>query len=448
MPESCVQYDLVIRGGTVVSSSGWTVADVGIRAGRIETVGDLAGAIAETELDAHSLHVLPGVIDSHVHLREPGNEHKEDLESGTRAAVLGGVCTVFDMPNTNPPTVDAAALADKVSRAAGRTWVNTGFYVGASPDNLDALGELELLPGAAGVKLFMGSSTGSLLVPDDEGVRAVLTHGRRTVAVHAEDEYRLRERMAAYPGTRVHEHPTIRDAECAHLATQRLIGLCADTRRPVHVLHVSTADEIPLLSGAKRREVPLTAEVCPQHLWFEAPDCYDRLGTRAQQNPPIRDGKHRAALRAALAAGVFDTFGSDHAPHLLKEKAKPYPQSPSGMPGVQTLVPACLTLVAQGLLTLEMYVRMACERPAKIFGARSKGSVAPGYDADLTVVDLNARRTVERSWVASRCAWSPYEVIELQGWPVATVVGGRLAMLEGELQGAPIGRCVSFEVNP
>lgn len=444
MPESYVQYDLVIHGGTIVSSLGRSIADVGIVGGRIARVGDLGDAKTASRLDAHGLHVLPGVIDSHVHMREPGNEHKEDLESGTRAAVLGGVCTVFEMPNTNPPTVDAAALADKVSRSQGRTWANTAFYIGATPDNLEELGALEQLPGCSGVKLFMSSSTGSLLVPSDEGVRILLRHGKRVVVVHSEDEFRLRERMAAHPSTDVADHPMIRDAECARLATERLLRLCDSANRPVHILHTSTADELPLLTDAKRRGIPVTAEVCPQHLWFAAPDCYETLGTRAQQNPPIRAAEHRKALRQALADGLFDTFGSDHAPHLPTEKAQPYPSSPSGMPGVQTLVPVCLTFVSQGLLTLERYVSMACERPAQLFGVRGKGFIAEGFDADITLVDLEAVRTVEGSWLASKCGWSPYEGVELQGWPIATVVGGSLAMRDGEVLGKPNGSTVQF----
>ena len=439
-----MRFDLLVRGATLVSGAGRSSGDLGVVGGRIEAVGELTHATAETVLEAGGLVVLPGVIDSHVHLREPGSEHKEDLESGTRAAVLGGVTAVFEMPNTHPATTNAEALADKLRRAKGRTWCHHAFYVGATPDNAVELAALPHVDGLAGVKIFMGSSTGDLLVPDDEGLLRVLHAGTLPVAVHSEDEYRLRERMEMLAPTNVALHPLIRDAECARRGTERLLTLCGETRRAVHILHVSTADELPLIAEAKRRGVPVTAEICPQHLIFAAPECYERLGTLVQQNPPIRDAVHREALRRALVEGLFDTVGTDHAPHLLSEKALPYPSSPSGMPGVQTLVPAMLNLVAEGLLSIEQFVRLACEGPARVFGASGRGALEPGFAADFTIIDLDAVRLVERPWLASRCGWSPYEGLRWRGWPIHTVVGGVVAMRDGELSGSPQGAPMPF----
>ena len=244
---------------------------------------------------------------------------------------------MFEMPNTNPSTTSAALLADKLTRARERAWCDYAFFVGATEENARYLGELERLPGCAGVKIFMGSSTGSLLVADDEGLRLVLENGRRRVAVHAEDEARLRERLSLVPeGADVALHPVWRDVETATRATERLMRLARETARRVHVLHVTTAEEMDILKAHKDIA---TVEVTPQHLTLQAPECYERLGTLAQMNPPIREARHRQGLWEGVRQGIVDVIGSDHAPHTREEKARPYPKSPSGMPGVQTLVP-------------------------------------------------------------------------------------------------------------
>ncbi|MBX6323708.1 MAG: dihydroorotase [Rhodospirillaceae bacterium] len=439
MPET---FDLVLKGGTVATPAGLVPADVGVREGRIARVGSLSGAAAGETVSVAGLHVLPGVIDSQVHLREPGLEHKEDLATGTAAAVLGGVTSVFDMPNTRPGTTTAALLADKMARAGSRAWCNYAFFVGATEDNADELGELERLPGCAGVKVFMGSSTGNLLVADDEALRLVLESVRRRVAVHAEDEARLRERLALVgEGADVALHPEWRDAETARRATERLMRLARETRRRVHVLHVSTAEEMDLLQ--EHRDIA-TVEVTPQHLTMNAPDCYRRLGTLAQMNPPIRDMRHRQALWEGVRQGVVDVIGSDHAPHTREEKARPYPNSPSGMPGVQTLVPVMLTHVADGRLSLERFIDLTSAGPARVYGIVGKGRIAAGYDADLTVVDCKAYRVIEESWIASRCGWSPFAGKSVRGWPRLTVVGGRIVMRDDELVGPPAGTPVRF----
>ncbi|MDX2066239.1 MAG: dihydroorotase [Fimbriimonadaceae bacterium] len=437
--------DLLIRGGHLVTSAGVERADIGIAAGKIVAIGDLGGGAAAETLDATHLHVLPGAIDTQVHFREPGLEHKEDLESGTRAALHGGVTAILEMPNTNPNTTDAATLADKLHRAEGRAWCHYGFFVGATAENAAELGDLEQLPGTPGIKIFMGSSTGSLLVADDEALRSVLRHGRFRCPVHAEDEPRNRERKAllsANPHWR--EHPHLRDAESAMLATARLLALSQETGRPVHVLHISTADEPDMIAKAREMGVDVTCEVTPQHLYFSAEDAYERLGSFAQMNPPIRSADHRDGLWRALEAGKFTVFGSDHAPHTREEKALPYPQSPSGMPGVQTLLPVLLTFAAQGRLDLPTIARMLSDRPARMYGIAGKGRIEVGADADLAIVDAARSYRFDDRMVQSKCGWSPYSGDTLTGGVSHVVLGGRLALRDGERVGEPRGQALAF----
>lgn len=435
-------YDLILRGGICVTPSGRQRVDVGVRDGRIVEVGALAAEKAAATFDATNLHVLPGVIDPQVHFREPGLTHKEDLGSGSAAAALGGVTAFFEMPNTNPSTDTAERLAWKVARARETSWVDFAFFIGATNDNAELLGALERAEGCCGVKMFLGSSTGSLLV-DDPAVQArVLRSGRKRVACHSEDEARLKERKGLFPGRGVDAHPEWRDEECAVRSTRHILALARETGRRLHLLHVTTAGELPLLEA--NRDL-VTIEVPPQHLTLAAPECYERLGTLAQMNPPIRDHRHRDALWHAVRNGLVDVLGSDHAPHTLEEKAKPWPQSPSGMPGVQTLVPLMLNHVAEGRLTLERFVDLSSTGVARVFGARRKGRIVPGYDADFTVVDLGASRVISGSLIASKCGWTPFDGMRVRGWPVATVVRGRVVMREGALVGTPAGQPVAFD---
>src|SRR3984957_11801501 len=384
-------FDLLVRGGEVVNHSGRGMADIGVRDGKIAAVGDLAQASASECFDARGLTILPGVIDSQVHFREPGLEWKEDLESGSRCAVLGGVTAVFEMLNTEPTTTDAPALADKLARAKGRMHCDHAFYVGGTHENAQFLGELERLPGCCGVKVFMGASTGSLLIADDEGVEAVLTAINRRGTFHSEDEYRLAERRPlARPGDWT-SHPEVRDPQSAIQSTERLVRLARKTGKRCEVLHVTTAEEIDFL--AKNKDVA-SVELTPQHLTLVGPEAYERLKGFAQMNPPIRDASHQPGLWRGITMGVADVLGSDHAPHTREEKAKPYPASPSGMPGVQTLVPVMLTHVANGKLTLERFVDLTSHGANRVFGIAGKGRLAEGYDTDLTLVDLKARRTI------------------------------------------------------
>jgi dihydroorotase len=435
-------FDLILRGGTCLTPNGAETTDIAVAAGSIAAIGDFKGATADEVVDCGGLHVLPGVIDSQVHFREPGLEHKEDIGTGTAAAALGGVTAVFEMPNTRPSTVSTADLADKCRRAKGRAWVDMAFYIGATPDNVSELGALERLPGCAGVKMFMGSSTGSLLVADDATIAKVLANGSRRMAVHCEDEQRLKERYVIVEGgAQPRQHPEWRDAEAAVMATKRLLALANGVRRRVHILHVSTAEEPALI--ARHRDIA-TMEVTPQHLTLVAPDCYDELDAFAQMNPPIRDARHRDALWRAVSDGTVDCIGSDHAPHTREEKKAPYPKTPSGMPGVQTLVPIMLDHVSCGRLSLQRFVDLTSAGPARIFGIAERGRIARGFLACFTIVDLKALRMITHKWIASRCGWTPFDGISVRGWPVMTVVRGRIVMREDELQGPPAGEAVRF----
>jgi len=434
-------FDVLFRGGTVVNQDGIGVRDIGVRGGRIAGIGSFDPAGAGETVDCTGLHVLPGVIDSQVHFREPGAEHKEDLETGSLAAVMGGVTAVFEMPNTTPLTTSPETLADKVARGRHRMHSDFAFWVGGTHSNAEDVPELERLPGAAGIKIFMGASTGDLLVPDDEGVEAILSRARRRVAVHSEDEYRLNERKNLRVEGDPSTHPVWRDEVAALRSTERLVRIARRTGARIHLLHVTSAEEMEFIRAHKDHA---TVEVTPQHLTFTADD-YARLGTRLQMNPPIRAAHHRDGLWRGLADGVADVLGSDHAPHTLEEKAKPYPASPSGMTGVQTLVPVMLDHVAAGRLSLERFVDLTSAGPLRIFGIAGKGRIAVGYDADLTIVDLKRRETITDAWSASRSGWTPYDSKTVTGWPVGTIIRGRRVMWEGELAAPSGGEPVRFQ---
>ena len=433
-------FDLILKGGTVVNHDGEGVRDVGIVDGRIHAIGDLSRASAGETIDCTGLHILPGVVDSQVHFREPGLEHKEDLETGSRAAVLGGVTAVFEMPNTKPLTTSEATLADKVARATGRMHCDFAFWVGGTRDNAKDVPELERLPGAAGIKVFMGSSTGDLLVEDDEGVFQILKNTRRRVAFHSEDEFRLRERLGERVPGNPASHPVWRDEIAALQCTQRLVAVARRARARIHVLHISTAEEIEFLEHHKD---VATCEATPHHLTLSADD-YARLGTLLQMNPPVRSARHREGVWRGISDGIVDVLGSDHAPHTLEEKAKPYPDSPSGMTGVQTLVPLMLDHVNAGRLTLQRFVDLSSHGPNRIFGMARKGRIAAGYDADFTIVDMKRRETITNEQQGSKAGWTPHHGREVTGWPVGTIVRGMRVMWDGEIVTAGRGRAVEF----
>ncbi len=434
-------YDLLLAGATVVNHDGAVARDIAVRDGKIAAIGSISSNAAREVWQCSGLHILPGVIDSQVHFREPGMTHKEDLESGSRSAVMGGVTAVFEMPNTDPLTIDDAAFADKIGRAIGRMHCDFAFFIGGTAENSDHVADYEQLPGCAGIKVFMGSSTGKLLIPDDAGLRAILENIRRRASFHAEDEPRLTERKGERIEGDPRSHPVWRDPVAALLATTRLVTLARETGARVHVLHISTAEEIDFL--AQHKDVA-TVEVTPHHLTLVAPECYERLGTRAQMNPPVRDARHRDVIWRGISDGTVDILGSDHAPHTLEEKAKTYPASPSGMTGVQTLVPIMLDHVNAGRLTLERFVDLTSHGPSRIFGIANKGRIAVGYDADFTVIDLKRRETITNQWVASKAGWTPYDGMAVTGWPVGTIVRGTIVMRDGQLLAKGQGQPVRF----
>lgn len=439
MPET---YDLILKGGIVVNQDGRVERDIGVRGGAIARIGDLSQASAAREINCRGLHILPGVIDTQVHFREPGLDHKEDLESGSRAAAMGGVTAVFEMPNTDPQTTSAEALADKVRRGHHRMHCDFAFWVGGTHENIADIPELERLPGAAGIKVFMGSSTGSLLVEDDEGVARILRQTRRRAAFHSEDEEMLRERKNLRVEGDPRSHPVWRSAEVALACTKRLVRISRETGARIHVLHVTTAEEMALLKDYKDL---VSVEVTPHHLTLVAPEAYERLGTYVQMNPPVRDEMHRHAIWQGLDEGVADVLGSDHAPHTREEKDKTYPNTPSGMTGVQTLVPIMLDHVNGMRLTLERFVDLTSAGPKRLFGIARKGRIAVGYDADFTIVDLKRVETITDRWIASKCGWTPYDGKQVTGWPIGTVVRGNVVMWDGALETPSKGEAVTFE---
>lgn len=434
-------YDLILKGGIVVNQDGEGQRDLAVTGGRIAAIGSLGDASAAETVDCTGLHILPGVIDSQVHFREPGLDHKEDLETGSRAAALGGVTTVFEMPNTNPQTVTPEALADKVRRGRHRMHCDFAFWVGGTHENAHEVAELERLPGAAGIKVFMGSSTGDLLVEDDAGVAEILKRTRRRAAFHSEDEGMLRARLGERVKGDPSSHPVWRSPEVALTCTKRLVRIARENGARVHILHISTGDEMVFLKDHKD---VATVEVLPNHLTLVAPDCYERLGTYAQMNPPIRDDSHRRTIWWGVEQGIVDVLGSDHAPHTHEEKHHAYPESHSGMPGVQTLVPIMLDHVNAGRLSLARLVDLTSHGPQRIFGLEGKGRIAAGYDADFTIVDLKRRHTITNDWIASTCGWTPYDGVTVTGWPVGTFVRGSKVMWEGELTAPSQGEPARF----
>lgn len=435
-------FDQLFTNATVWTPAGPEEVDVGVSGGKTVALLGRGQGDAGERIDCTGLTILPGAIDTQVHFREPGLEHKEDLESGSRAAVMGGITALFEMPNTKPNTDTPELLADKVRRAQGRMWTDHAFYMAATAENAERLAQYEYIPGCCGVKVFMGASTGSLLVEDDETLARVLAHGTRRVAIHAEDEARMQARAHLRVEGDPSTHPVWRDDESAFLATRRAIRLAHEHQRRVHILHVTTPQELEYLRDHKDIA---SVEVTPQHLTLAGEDAYPRLGTHAQMNPPIRSAAHRDGLWRWLNQGVVDVIGSDHAPHTVEEKAKTYPNTPSGMPGVQTLLPLMLHHCIERRLTLERLVDLTSAGAIRLFGIVGKGRIAAGFDADFSIVDLKGGFTVTEDWLTSRCGWSPFTGMELRGRIVGTVIRGERVMWEGQLAPAATGRPLQFE---
>ncbi|MBU6497312.1 MAG: dihydroorotase [Rhodospirillales bacterium] len=436
------QYDLIIRGGVCVLPWGMEQTSIGVRHGRIAALGIGEGAEAAETIDATGLHVLPGLIDPHVHLRDPGDASVESIPTGTKAAIIGGLTAVFDMPNTRPAITDATQLAWKQEYVSRAAWCDMGLYVGGTKTNIPELAALEQQEGVCAIKIFAGSSTGDLMVEDDEHLERVMRGGRRRIAFHSEDEYRLQARKPMFKsGDPYACHAEWRDVECAFLGTRRLMALARATGRPAHILHVSTAEELDYLKDF--RDIA-TTELLVNHLTQFAPDVYERLRGFGVMNPPIRDRRHYDAAWAALRDGTVDCIGSDHAPHPHAAKLKPWPEVPAGLTGVQTLVPVMLDHVNAGRLSLMRLADLMCAGPARVYGALGKGRLAAGYDADFTLVDMRARRRIENNWIVSPCGWTPFDGMPITGWPMATIIRGRPVMRDGEALGTPSGRLVRF----
>jgi len=431
---------LLIRNARVLYPDGHTVeADVACAGGVVDRIEPGITRSADEELDAAGLLLMPGVIDPQVHFREPGAERKEDLGSGSRAAVAGGVTSFLEMPNTHPPTIDQAALEDKLARAASKCVANYGFFIGATPDNLDAVNTAAPV---AGIKIFMGSSTGSLLVHREQDLERIFANGERLIAVHAEDEARIRQRTAELAGgSDPALHSRIRDSECAAIASRLALDLSRRHRRRLHILHLSTATEVELLRTDKPAWV--SCEAIPNHLFLDTSD-YASLGTLVQMNPPIRSADDRQALWRGLHDSIIDCIATDHAPHTLEEKNQPYPQAPSGMPGVQTSLPLLLTEAACGRCSLAEVQRWMCEAPARLYGIPNKAYVQEGRDADLVLVDMNEWRTVRNEDMLSRAGWTPWAGRHLTGWPRWTIVGGQVVFDGGRIREGVYGSALTF----
>ena len=432
--------DLLIKNGQCYIAGELKNVDVSIKDGKIQDIGQISEK-ANDIFDANGLTVLPGCIDTQTHFREPGSTDTEDLNSGSRAAIAGGITAVFEMPNTNPPTSNIKEFKRKLDLAKNRMYCNYGFYFGATADNVNQLAKLKDLEGCCGIKLFAGSSTGNLLVADEKDIDKVFQHSSKVVAVHSEDEEILNKNKKLIKNGEVHSHPVWRSEEAAISSTRRIVRIAERYKKKAHILHISTKQEIDFLSQHKGN---ITFEITPQHLTIYAPDCYDKLGTYAQMNPPLRDKSHYDRLWFAVKNNLNDTIGSDHAPHLKVNKEKEYPNSPSGMPGVQTLLPVMLNHVNDGKLSLKQLINLVCENPIEIFGIKNKGFIKKGYDADFTIVDMNKDIKIKNINIESKCGWSPFDGFTFKGSPVATIINGKIKMLNGKILGKPEGLPLDF----
>ena len=432
--------DLLIKNGRCYINGELKNVDVSIKDGKIQDIGQISEK-ANDLFHANGLTVLPGCIDTQTHFREPGSTDTEDLNSGSRAAVAGGITAVFEMPNTNPPTSSKKEFKRKLDLAKDRMYCNYAFYFGATADNSHELADLKNLEGCCGIKLFAGSSTGSLLVANEKDIETVFQNSSKVVAVHSEDEEILNINKKLIKKGDVHTHPIWRSEECAISSTRRIVKIAERYNKKAHVLHVTTKQEVDFLSQHKGN---ITFEITPQHLTLYAPDCYDKIGTYAQMNPPIRDKSHYDRLWYAIKNNFNDTIGSDHAPHLKINKEKEYPNSPSGMPGVQTLLPVMLNHVNQGKLSLKQLINLVCENPVKIFGIKNKGFIKKGYDADFTIVDMNKEIKIQNKNIESKCGWSPFDGFIFKGSPVATIINGKIKMQNGKILGNPEGLPLNF----
>ena len=433
-------YSLIIKNGSCFINGKLEKIDIALSGNKIKKIGKIELNSSKV-FDATDKLVLPGIIDTQVHFREPGSTDREDLESGSRAAVLGGITSVFEMPNTNPPTSNLIEFDKKLNLAKDRMHCNYAFYFGATPENVDQLSKLKNLKGCCGVKLFAGSSTGKLLVAKEEDIEKVISNSDRVVSIHSEDEEILNLRKKFIKEGDVHSHPEWRNNECAMSSTRRVVKIAERYDKQIHVLHVTTKEEVDFLAMHKKN---VTFEITPQHLTLYAPDCYDKLGSFAQMNPPIRKKEHYDRLWTAVKNSIVDILGSDHAPHSKEDKKKKYPTSPSGMPGVQTILPIMLNHINNKKLNLEQLIKLMCENPCKIFGIQNKGYIKEGYDADLTIVDMNKEQTIKNEMMATKCGWTPFNDMTIKGFPFATIINGKTVMLNGKVISEGLGKPLEF----
>lgn len=426
--------DLILKNANCLIHDKFETLDLGIKDGKISQLPLKPGESAKKTLDLTGLTVLPGLIDSQVHFREPGLTHKEDIAHGSRGAVKGGIVSFFEMPNTNPSTTTRDSLEEKLHIAKESSYSDYAFYLGASAENAKHLDSIEDVDGCCGVKIFMGSSTGSLLVDNDDVLEQAFKSAKKRIALHCEDEERLKLRKHEIfkdPVT-VHTHPVWRDEKTALLATQKAVNLALKLKKQIHTLHITTAEEISFLRENKGQLI--SVECTPQHLTLSAPECYDRLKSLAQMNPPIREKRHLEALWAGVQDKTVDIIGSDHAPHTLEEKQQDYPKSPSGMPGVQTSILLMLEHIKQGRLSFQDLTRLMYYNPVKLFKIQNKLGIQQGSDADFTIIDNNKSFMIENSWMETKSGWTPFDGMKIPGFISHTIIRGQIALADGELQ--------------
>jgi dihydroorotase len=435
--------DLIIRQVSIVTGSKTWVGDVAVSGEKIVQMAPKILDHASQEISGAGLHLIPGVIDTQVHFREPGLTHKEDLESASMAAACGGVTSFLEMPNTKPQTTDVAALKDKLWRAENKSLVDFSFFAGATNDNLSQLKVMEKMPGCPGTKIFVGSSTGNMLVDDENILRSYFRTLKRPIAIHSEDEALLQKnKIIREFSTTALDHERWRSREVALSSTKKIIRLAQDTGKKIHILHITSKEEIEYL--AKHKNI-CTVEVLPQHLTLIAPECYFELGTKAQMNPPIRYLQDNQALWEGIRNGTIDVIGSDHAPHTILEKQKGPVHAPSGLPGVQTMLPLMLEHVHQKKLTLNHVVKLLCENPATLYGIYNKGFLQEDFDADFNLIDLNTTTTIQNKDMKSKCGWTPYDGKTIHGKILATFLRGKKIVDNGELRHNRGGRALNFK---
>ena len=445
---------LLVQNAMMVLPNRIVEGDLRVRNGLIKTVapfGGLQPEIGELVIDGTGLHLLPGVIDPHVHFRDPGNPEKEDLESGSRAAAAGGITSFLDMPNTSPNATNRLALEEKIAAASKKAVTHHGFFIGATTNNVSELQSVQGMDGICGIKIFMGSSTGNLLVHEQKHLENIFANTGGIIATHAEDEIRLQSRIAEFKHrTDIAAHAECRDIECALIATKRATALAKDHSHRLHIVHLTSGKEADWLSSKKGDLI--TTEVCTQHLTFDQDDV-EKLGVRALMNPPIRYTEDKEKLWSRLKDGTIDCIVTDHAPHTLEAKSVGFPKAPAGMPGVETSLPRMLTHAKDGKCSISDIVKWMCAGPAKVYAIKNKGSLIEGFDGDLTLVDLENHRIIQDSDTWTRVGWTPYDGMELTGWPMYTIVDGNVVHKRdsgGSLRGSSValagstGRVLKF----